>query len=142
MSNVNTASGHQSEKFEKGLAIRRQVLGDEYVDAALNRPGELVAQFQQLVTENCWGTVWTRDQLDRKTRSLLTVAITGALNRQHELRVHTLGALRNGCTPEEIVEVMMHLAVYAGMPAGVDGFNSALAVIQEFSGTADSAATG
>lgn len=107
-------------RYEEGLKVRRKVLGDAYVDNALQGADELGAALQKLVTEYCWGTVWTRDGLDHRTRSLLNVAMLSALDRPHELAIHIRGALRNGCTPDELKEVVLQIAVYAGVPAGID----------------------
>ena len=113
-----------------GDKARREVLGDAYVDGA--QRSEFSAPLQDLVTEFCWGGPWSRPGLTRQTRSLLNVAILTALNRPHELRLHTQGALRNGCTSEEIAEVLLQATVYAGIPAGVDAFKVADLAIQEF----------
>ncbi|HKY75782.1 MAG TPA: 4-carboxymuconolactone decarboxylase [Acidimicrobiia bacterium] len=113
--------------YDTGLQIRRSVLGDEYVDAALARQDEFTAPFQDFITRYAWGDVWARPGLDRRTRSCITVALLAALGRDRELAVHLRGALRNGVTPDEIREVLMHTAVYAGAPAA----NSAFAVAQE-----------
>ena len=118
-----------SERYEEGLAIRREVLGDEYVDAALESADELGRPLQELVTEYCWGALWGRPGLPRKTRSLLNVGMLAALNRPHELQLHTRGALRNGCTESEIVEVVLQVAVYCGVPAAVDAMRSVRAAI-------------
>jgi 4-carboxymuconolactone decarboxylase len=117
--------------YEAGLAVRRAVLGDEYVDRSLAEADDFMAPFQQLVTEYCWGEIWTRDDLPRKTRSLLNVAIMTALNRPNELRLHVGGALNNGCTIEEIRAVLLQAAVYCGVPAALDAFKVARDVIAE-----------
>lgn len=117
------------ETYRKGLRIRREVVGDEYVDAALANAGELGAPLQDLVTEYCWGAVWGRPGLERTTRSLINIAMISALNRPQELRTHIRGALRNGCTPEEIREVLVQVAAYCGFPAALDGFRTAQEVI-------------
>jgi 4-carboxymuconolactone decarboxylase len=118
-----------TDLYEQGLAIRREVLGNEYVDAALASADELGRPLQELVTEYCWGALWGRPGLTRKTRSLLNVGLLAALNRPHELQLHTRGALRNGCTEEEIVEVVLQVAVYCGVPAAVDGMRNVRAAI-------------
>ena len=123
------------DRFSAGSDVRRSVLGGRYVDAALaagNGDG-FSAELQRLVTEYCWGEIWTRDQLPRKVRSLLNIAMLTALNRPNELRVHTQGALRNGCTNSEIAEVLLQATIYAGVPAGVDAFRVAEKAIQDFS---------
>jgi 4-carboxymuconolactone decarboxylase len=117
------------ETYRNGLRIRREVVGDEYVDTALANAGELGAPLQDLVTEYCWGAVWGRPGLERATRSLINIAMISALNRPNELRTHIRGALRNGCTPEEIREVMVQVAAYCGFPAALDGFRTAQEVI-------------
>jgi 4-carboxymuconolactone decarboxylase len=119
------------KKFEEGLAVRRAVLGDEYVDRALANADDFTRPIQDLVTEGCWGTVWTRPGLPLKIRSLINVALLATLNRPTEFKAHVRGALNNGCTPEEIQEVLLQVAIYSGMPAGVDGFRNAAEVIRE-----------
>lgn len=120
-----------------GDRIRRQVLGDEYVDGA--HRSAFSEPLQELVTEFCWGGPWSRDGLPKQTRSLINLAILTALNRPHELKLHTKGALRNGCSREEIIEVLLQATVYAGIPAGVDAFRVAEQAIQEFSGLTNEA---
>lgn len=115
----------------EGLKIRREVLGDEYVDQALENMDELSQPLQELVTEYCWGTIWARSGLDKRTRSLLNIAMISALNRPHEVRVHIRGALRNGCTKKEVVEVILQVAVYCGVPAAIDTMRIAKDVFQE-----------
>jgi len=121
-----------SELFEKGLAIRKKVVGEEYVNRSLSQADEFTEDFQTLVTEYCWGSVWGRPGLDLKTRSMLNIAMIGALNRPHELKLHVQGALRNGVTHAEIREILMQVTVYAGVPAGVDSFRIAREAIDEF----------
>jgi len=113
--------------YDNGMAIRREVLGDDYVDAAIARQDEFTAPFQDFFTRYAWGDVWARPALDRRTRSCITVALLAALGRDRELAVHIRGALRNGVTPDELREVLIHTAIYAGVPAA----NSAFAVAQE-----------
>jgi 4-carboxymuconolactone decarboxylase len=122
------------EKFEKGLAVRRAVLGDEYVNKSLANADEFSQPMQELVTEACWGTIWTRPGLPLKMRSLVNVALLAALNRPQEFKTHVRGALNNGCTAEEIQEVLLQVATYCGMPAGVDGFRNAAEIIRETKG--------
>lgn len=119
------------ELFERGLAIRREVLGREYVDKAIAAADEFNMPMQRLVTEACWGAVWGRDGLERKTRSLLNLAMISALNRPHELRLHVAGALNNGVTRDEMREVFLQVAVYCGMPAAIDAFRVAREVFAE-----------
>jgi 4-carboxymuconolactone decarboxylase len=111
---------------EAGLAVRREVLGDAHVDRAIERTTELTAPFQELITRYAWGGVWTREGLDRHTRSCITLALLAALRAEDELAMHVAAARRNGVTPEEVREVLMHTAIYAGVPAA----NTALAVAQ------------
>jgi len=111
--------------YDKGLEIRRAVLGSEYVDGSINNADEFSKPMQDLVTESAWGMVWSRPGLERKTRSLLNLALLTALNRQHELKTHLRGALRNGVTQEEIREVFLHCSAYCGWPATLDGFRTA-----------------
>ncbi len=117
--------------FDKGLAIRTEVAGKEYVERSMKSADEFNRPFQELVTEYCWGAVWGRDGLSRKTRSMLNIAMITILNRPHELRLHIAGALRNGVTKDEIREVFMQVAIYAGVPAGVDAFRAAREVFAE-----------
>jgi 4-carboxymuconolactone decarboxylase len=117
--------------FERGLRVRREVLGAEYVDRALEGASEFTEPIQQLVTEYCWGAVWSRDGIDRKTRSLLNIGMLTALNRQHELSVHVRGAVNNGCTSAEIREVLLQAAVYCGLPAALDAFRVAEKTLDE-----------
>lgn len=111
--------------FDKGLHIRTSVLGQEYVDQAVKNADDFNRPFQDLVTEYCWGAVWGRDELPLKTRSMLTVAMLSALNRPHELRTHLRAAITNGVTRTEIREILMQVAIYAGVPAAVDSFRVA-----------------
>jgi len=117
--------------FKKGLAVRRAVVGADYVEKSLASMNQFNAPLQKLVTEWCWGDVWTRPGLPRATRSMLNLAMLCALNRPHELRIHLRGALNNGVTPREIQEVLLQVAVYCGVPAGVEGFRIATEVINE-----------
>lgn len=114
---------------EIGLENRRRVLGDEYVDAAQKNSTDFNRPLQELITEYCWGRVWGRDGLPFKTRSLINLGILTALNRPHELRLHVRGALNNGCTEQEISEVLLQAAVYCGIPAALDAFKVAKEVI-------------
>jgi 4-carboxymuconolactone decarboxylase len=118
-------------RFQEGLRIRRDVLGSEHVDASLSRADDFTRPLQELITEFCWGAVWARPGLDRKTRSLLNLAMLTALNRPHEVKLHVRGALNNGCTSEEIREVLLQAAVYCGIPAAVDSFRVAQEVLRE-----------
>ncbi len=121
----------RKELYEQGLAIRREVLGAEYVDKAVRSADDFNRPLQDLVTEYCWGAVWGRTELPRKTRSMLNLAMLTALNRPHEIELHVLGALNNGLTKEEIREVFLQAAVYCGVPAAVDSFRVAKKVFEE-----------
>jgi 4-carboxymuconolactone decarboxylase len=112
------------ELFDKGLQTRREVLGADYVDAALRTADDLSRPLQELVTQYCWGEVWNRPGLDRRTRSLLNLAMLTALNRPHELKLHVRGALNNGVTKEEIREVLLQAAIYCGVPAAIDALRT------------------
>jgi 4-carboxymuconolactone decarboxylase len=127
-----------TDKFTDGQAVRREVLGDAYVEASLDRATDFTREFQALVTESCWGTIWTRDGLPRHTRSLLNLAMMVALNRPHELDLHVKGALRNGVTVDEIKEVLLQAAVYCGIPAGIDAFRVASKAIADYTAESDS----
>ena len=120
-----------SPKFDEGLAIRRAVVGDAYVDRALAAADELTWPLQELVTEYCWGSIWSRPELSRRERSLLNLGMLTALNRPHELRTHIVGALNNGLTRQEIVEVFLQAGIYCGIPAAVDSVRIAQAVFAE-----------
>ena len=126
------------ETFEKGLKIRKEVLGAEFVETSFKNADDFSRPMQELTTEYCWGYVWGRDGLDKKTRSLLNLAMISALNRPHELRLHVAGALRNGVTREEIREVFMQVAIYCGVPAGVDAFRAAKEVFAQIDAAAAS----
>lgn len=119
------------EAFEQGLHIRKAVLGEDYVNQALSNADELSMPLQQLVTEYCWGTVWAREGLPRKTRSLINLGMIAALNRPHELKLHVRGALNNGCSKEEVVEAILQIAIYCGVPAAVDAMRIAREVFAE-----------
>jgi 4-carboxymuconolactone decarboxylase len=122
--------------FERGVQIRSATLGDEYVQKSLRAADDFNRPFQEFVTEYCWGAIWGRDGLPRKTRSMLNLAMLCALNRPHELKLHIGGAIRNGVTMEEMQEVFMQVAVYVGVPAAVDGFRVARELFAEQSKTA------
>lgn len=121
----------KTEKFDQGLAVRRAVLGDAYVDKAMAGATDFTKPLQDLVTENCWGEIWTREAIPRKTRSLITIAILAALKAPEEIKLHVRGALRNGCTVEEIQDVLLQATVYCGVPAGIDAFRAAREVIED-----------
>jgi 4-carboxymuconolactone decarboxylase len=115
------------DRYEAGLKVRREVLGDEHVDRALSSATEFTQPFQEYITRAAWGEAWTRPGLDRKTRSCITLAILTALRAENEIPMHVRAAIRNGLTPEEILEVLIHTAVYAGVPAA----NSAVAIANQ-----------
>ena len=119
---------------DKGLEIRKAVLGEAYVSNALKSVDDFNRPFQEMLNEYCWGTVWGREELPRKTRSMLNIAMIAILNRQHEFRAHLKGALTNGVTREEIREILMQVAIYGGMPAAVDSFRIAREVFAEIDG--------
>ncbi len=115
-----------SDSYERGMEVRRAVLGDEHVDAAVERTTELTADFQDFITRYAWGEIWSRPGLDRRTRSFITLTALVALGRHEELEMHLRAALRNGLTHDEIKETLLHCAVYCGVPAA----NSAFAIAQ------------
>ena len=119
------------ELFEIGLQIRREVLGAEYVDKSITQADDFNRPLQELVTEYCWGAVWSRPGISRKMRSLINLAMLTALNRPHEVKLHLKGALNNGCSKEEIMEVLLQTAIYCGVPAAVDSFRLAREVFSE-----------
>lgn len=119
------------ELFDKGLKVRREVLGAEYVDKSLREADGFTREMQELVTRYCWGDIWNRPGLDRRTRSLLNLSMLTALNRPHELRLHVRGALNNGLTRDEIKEVFLQAAIYCGVPAAIDSFRVAREVFAE-----------
>ncbi len=112
--------------YDDGMKVRREVLGDAHVDRAIERTTEFTAAFQEYITRAAWGSVWTRPGLDRRTRSVITLSVLTALGRENEIEMHVRGALRNGLTPAEIGEVLLHTAVYAGVPAA----NAAMAIAE------------
>lgn len=120
----------ESDQFQKGLAVRRAVLGAEYVDGGLAKADDFMMAFQRITTEWCWGYAWTREGLDRKTRSMLNLAMLTALSKPAELRLHVKGALANGVSVEEIKEILLHATVYCGMPAGLEAFKAAHEVLK------------
>ena len=113
----------------KGLATRRAVLGDAYVDNVLGKATAFTAPLQELVTRHAWGNTWQRKNIDLRTRSIVTVSMLVALGRMHELKIHVRGALNNGVTKEELQEIFLHASVYCGFPAAVDAFRAAAEVI-------------
>ena len=119
------------ELYERGLAIRKSVLGKEYVEKSLASADDFTMPLQRLVTEYCWGACWGREDLPKKTRSMLNLAMLACLGRNHELKIHTKGAIRNGCSKDEIREVLLQVAIYCGVPAAVDSFRIAKEALAE-----------
>lgn len=120
-----------TQRFDEGLKVRRAVLGDAYVDKALANSDAFWQPLQEMVTEFCWGSVWTRDGLERRTRSLINIAMLSALNRPHEVEIHLRGAINNGCTAEDIREVILQVAAYCGVPAAIDTMRAAKRILAE-----------
>jgi 4-carboxymuconolactone decarboxylase len=137
MSDGTANDGRRPALNAEGLATRRKVLGDAYVDAAIAKADAFSWPLQQIVTEQAWNAIWNRPGLPLRTRSLVIIGMLVALNRPHELRIHLRGALNNGCTPEEIREVLIQATGYCGFPAGVDGFRVAAEVIAEHQAASD-----
>lgn len=124
----------EDELYEQGMRARREVLGDAHVDRALAAATDFTAPWQEFITKHAWGAVWTRDGLDRRTRSVITLTVLTALGRENEIAMHVRAALGHGLTPEEIGEVLMHTAVYAGVPAANAAFAIAQRVFNEAAG--------
>jgi len=120
-----------TQRFQEGLEVRRAVLGSEYVDKSIQNVKPFMVPLQKLITEYCWGEVWTRPGLELKTRSMLNLAMLCALNRPNELRLHLRGALNNGVTPTEIQEILLQAVIYCGVPAGLDAFKIAQEVLTD-----------
>ncbi|MDK2776810.1 MAG: carboxymuconolactone decarboxylase family protein [Pseudomonadota bacterium] len=120
-----------SDAYEKGLEIRKSVMGDDFVEKAFSNATSFTMPLQKLVTENCWGDVWGRDGLSKRDRSLVNLAMISVLNRQQELGGHVRGAIRNGVTVEEIREVLLQVMAYAGAPAAIDSFRTASAMLKD-----------
>ena len=119
-----------SDQFNKGLEVRRAVLGADYVDGSLAKADDFMMAFQEITTEWCWGYAWTRPGLERKTRSMLNLAMLTALGKPAELKLHVKGALANGVSVDEIKEILLHATVYCGIPAGLDAFKAAHEVLR------------
>ncbi len=117
--------------YDEGMKVRRAVLGDAHVEAAIERTTEFTAPFQDFITRYAWGTIWAREGLDRRTRSAVTLALLTALGREHEIAMHVRAALRNGLSPQEIGEVLLHTSVYAGVPVANRAFAIADEVLRE-----------
>jgi 4-carboxymuconolactone decarboxylase len=124
--------------YDAGMKVRREVLGDEHVDRAIGRTTEFTEPFQDFITRYAWGSVWTRPGLEREVRSAITLAVLAALGRENEIEMHVRGALRNGLTPAQIGEVLLHTAIYAGVPAA----NAAFAIAQRVIGEQEAAGEG
>ncbi|MBA3478572.1 MAG: carboxymuconolactone decarboxylase family protein [Lautropia sp.] len=128
---MTTRPEFQSPLFEKGLKIRKEVLGAEHVQKSLDSATDFTAPMQKLVTEWCWGELWSRPGLDRRTRSIINLSMLSALNRPHEVRLHVRGALNNGLSQEEIIEILLQVAIYCGVPAALDSMKVAAEVLAE-----------
>lgn len=126
---MSVRDGQSMGQYDAGMAVRRAVLGDVYVDRSLANTTDFNAPMQRLVTEYCWGAVWTRTELDRRTRSLVNLSMLTALGKSHELSLHVRGAVNNGCTREEIREVFLQTAIYCGVPAALEGYRVASDVL-------------
>ena len=122
------------ERLAAGEAVRREVLGDAHVDRSQQNATEFTQELQSLVTEYCWGVIWTRPGLERQTRSLINLAMLSALGRQDEVKLHVRGAINNGCTPEQIREVLLQVAIYCGVPAALDASRTAQKTLDEIAG--------
>jgi 4-carboxymuconolactone decarboxylase len=120
-----------SELFEKGLKVRKEVLGEKYVEAAFANADDFTRPMQEYATEACWGAIWGREGLDRRTRSIINLSMISALNRPHELKLHVKAALTNGLTRDEIREILLQIACYCGVPAGMDSFRIAREAFKE-----------
>ncbi|MBV1866112.1 MAG: carboxymuconolactone decarboxylase family protein [Rhodobacteraceae bacterium] len=121
----------QSAEYINGLKTRREVLGDEYVDKAIQGATDFTQPLQELVTTNCWNDIWNRPGLDRRSRSILNLGMIAALNRPHELKLHLRGALNNGLSVQEIQEILLQVSAYCGAPAAIDAFRVASEVLEE-----------
>lgn len=120
------------DSFEKGLKVRKEVLGAGHVERSMANVSDFNKEIQELVTSWCWGDIWTREGISRRDRSLINLAILTSMNRNHEFKVHVKGALTNGVTPEEIKEVLLQTAVYCGVPAALESFRNASDVLAEW----------
>lgn len=128
---TDAAKDTLGDLFNRGLALRREVLGASYVDNSIKSANDFMMAFQHITTEWCWGYAWSRDGLDHKTRSMLNLAMLTALNRTPEVKLHVRGAINNGVTVEQIKEVLLHATIYCGIPAGLDAFKAANEVLKE-----------
>lgn len=125
----------KSPLFEDGLKVRKEVLGEDYVNKSIAGADEFTRTMAEWSTEFCWGALWTRPGLDRRTRSIINLALLIALGRPHEFKLHVKGAIKNGVTKEEIKEVLLQVAVYCGVPAGIDAFRNAREAFKELDGS-------
>ena len=121
----------KDELYEKGLASRKKVLSSEYVDKAINKADSFNKEFQELITKYCWGEIWTKTTLTDKQRSMNNLCMLSALNKWHEFSIHFRGAIKNGCTLEELKDVLLQITVYCGVPCGVEAFRYARKIIEE-----------
>jgi 4-carboxymuconolactone decarboxylase len=126
-----TAENETQKLFEEGMELRREVLGKDYVDTSVSKADDFMMAFQHITTEWCWGYAWTRPGLDKKTRSMLNLAMLTALKCPNEIKLHVRGALNNGVTVDEIKEILLHATVYSGIPAGLEAFKAAHSVLVE-----------
>lgn len=120
-----------SEKYDKGLELRKFVVGEDYVNQSIANANQFNQPLQELVTEYCWGDIWQREGVEKRDRSLINLAMISALNRPHELALHVKGALKNGLSPIEIREVLLQVAIYCGVPAAIDSFRVAMKVLED-----------
>jgi 4-carboxymuconolactone decarboxylase len=130
-----------NDLFERGLQLRREVLGADYVDGSLKNANDFMMAFQRITTEWCWGYAWGREGLDKKTRSMLNLAILTALGKPGEIKLHVRGAINNGLTVEEIKEILLHATVYCGIPSGLEAFKTADQVLSEMGQFAEAGAS-
>ena len=121
----------KDELYEKGLASRKKVLSSEYVDKTINKADSFNKEFQELITKYCWGEIWTKTTLTDKQRSMNNLCMLSALNKWHEFSIHFRGAIKNGCTLEELKDVLLQITVYCGVPCGVEAFRYAREIIEE-----------
>ena len=121
----------KDELYEKGLASRKKVLSSEYVDKAINKADSFNKEFQELITKYCWGEIWTKTTLTDKQRSMNNLCMLSALNKWHEFSIHFRGAIKNGCTLQELKDVLLQITVYCGVPCGVEAFRYAREIIEE-----------
>ena len=120
-----------TDLFDRGLKVRKEVLGSDFVETALKTADDFTREMQELTTQYCWGEIWTRPGLDRKTRSIMNLVMLAALNRPHELKGHVRGAINNGVSRDEIKEVFLQVAIYCGIPAALDSFRVAKETFKE-----------